>query len=72
MIQYYFQAWYSLIYVICEHVYEIRHEIIGRDLLKVEDDRSDIVHDFLDGHGCSNDFYGCICGGSKRGSNSSG
>ena len=33
-------------------MYGIRHKIIGRNLLQVEDASSDSVCEFMDGHGC--------------------
>ena len=61
------QAWESLGYVVYEHVFDRRYDIIFQNLLQVEDDRSDGIRDFLDVHGCWTAYDGFICGGSGNG-----
>ena len=65
ILQEYFDEWDRLSSFIYEHLYYIRYDLIGHNLLKVQDDKSDGGCEFLVNHGCRTTCYGSVCGGSN-------
>ena len=47
-----FQAFDSLVSVVCDHDFYIGHNLIGRTIMQVEDEMSDGVCELLGLHGC--------------------